>query len=462
MTAIPDLLFRRLQQFDQQHVLRWWDQLDGTQQQSLLDQLQSIDLAQLEDLYEQRDEQTSFPARDRIESIEHPASDRNRDLGAAESAYRAGRVAALIVAGGQGSRLGFDQPKGMYPIGPVSGKSLFQLHVEKVRAVQSRYGATMPLLIMTSPATHQDTLTFFAENGNFSLPQEQVWFFCQDTMPAVDLASGRLLMAEPGRLFTSPNGHGGTLQALADNGLFDRLDEHGVEHIFYFQVDNPLTQVGDLRFLADHLDCRADASSKVIAKQIPSEKLGVFALVDGRLTIIEYSDLPGDMAEERDDQGRLRFWAGNPAIHLFDVSFLRCVTEGQRTLPWHIARKKVPYLNERGETVEPESNNALKFEKFIFDVLPLAERWCLQPTSRRQEFMPVKNAAGPESPATARQAISNLAADWLEQAEVQVPRGDNGDAAVPLEVSPLFALDAAELSRKMVSVSRIEGPTYFA
>ncbi len=184
-------------------------------------------------------------------------------------------------------------------------------------------------------------------------------------------------------------------------------------------------------------------------------------LVDGRLTMIEYSDLPEDLARQTDEQGRLRFWPGNPAIHLFQVDFLERVTRDQHGLPWHVAKKKVPCLDAAGNLVEPDKENALKFEKFIFDAFPLAERWWLAPANRRAEFMPLKNASGPESPQTVRQAIRNLAGDWLQGAGVTVPRQANGDVAVPLEISPLFALDAAELAAKADPRWRIDGPRYF-
>src|SRR5262249_54148431 len=229
-----------------------------------------------------------------------------------------------------------------------------------------------------------------------------------------------------------------------------------------FQVDNPLVKVADPVFLGHHLLAKAEVSSKVIAKEGPADKLGNLVLVDGRCTIIEYSDLPGELARQTDAQGRLRIWAGSPAIHVFDVGFLERVTRGQHGLPFHVARKKVPYLDEKGNHVEPDQENALKFERFIFDVLPQAQRWTVVEASRREEFEPLKNATGKDSPQTVRQAISNLAGDWLEKAGVAVPRKANGDVAVPLEISPLYALDAEELARKVDRSLCIQGPTYLS
>jgi UDP-N-acetylglucosamine/UDP-N-acetylgalactosamine diphosphorylase len=201
-------------------------------------------------------------------------------------------------------------------------------------------------------------------------------------------------------------------------------------------------------------------SSKIVPKESPTDKLGNLVLVDGRCTMIEYSDLPESLARQTDEQGRLRIWAGSPAIHVFDVEFLRRVVGEGVKIPFHVARKKVPYLDESGTVVQPAQENALKFELFIFDVLPLTERYTVVETSRREEFVPLKNASGPDSPETVRQALSDLAADWLARSGVKVPRRADGSAAVALEVSPLLALDAEELAAKVNPSLQVEGPTY--
>jgi UDP-N-acetylglucosamine/UDP-N-acetylgalactosamine diphosphorylase len=463
MTTVPDDLRRRLQEFGQEHVLAWWDRLPEGERQELLGQLCALDLEQLRRLYAERERSFAVPQPEAI--APPPVIGLNAPVSAdvfqsAEKALRNGEVAVLIVAGGQGSRLGFEHPKGMYAIGPVSNKSLFQIHTEKVLALRRRYGANIPFLMMTSPATHAETQDYYKANNFFGLPPEEVFFFCQGTMPALDLATGKLLLDKPGRLFASPNGHGGTLTALADSGLLDRMRQRGIRHVFYFQVDNPLVKVADPVFLGHHLAARAEVSSKIVRKFGPTDKLGNLVLVNGRCTMIEYSDLPESLAKQTDERGGLRIWAGSPAIHIFDLEFLDKVTRGAARIPFHVARKKVPYLDATGTLQQPAKENALKFEMFIFDVLPLAERSTVVETGRREEFEPLKNATGPDSPATVRQAISNLAADWLQQAGVAVPRQANGDAAVPLEISPLVALDAAELAARVDRGLKISGPTY--
>ncbi|MBX9625565.1 MAG: UDPGP type 1 family protein, partial [Gemmataceae bacterium] len=379
---------------------------------------------------------------------------------AGEAALRRGEVAALVVAGGQGSRLGFDHPKGMYPVGPVSGASLFRVHAEKVLALSRRYGRPVPLLVMTSPATHAETEVYFRDQRFFGLAEGDVRFFQQGTMPALDAATGRLLLEAPGRLFLSPNGHGGTLTALAETGLLADLEARGVRHVFYFQVDNPLVRVCDPGFVGRHVEAGSEASSRVLFKTEPGEKVGLLADVDGRCVIIEYSDLPADMAAERGPDGTLRFRAGSPAIHLFSVAFLKRVTGGGG-LPFHVARKKVPYYDPAtGRAVTPAAENALKFERFVFDALPLAGRWLAVEARREEEFAPLKNASGPDSPETVRRALSGLHAGWLEAAGVVVPRDAAGDPVHPIEVSPLVALEAADLRGKLPPGYAVRGPTY--
>jgi UDP-N-acetylglucosamine/UDP-N-acetylgalactosamine diphosphorylase len=462
MVSVPADLRQRLREYDQEHVLRWWDRLTDPQRRQLLDQLQVLDLEQLHHLSAQRGQVFSLPPADKIRPIpvtrEEDISTDARRLG--EQTLRRGKVACLVVAGGQGSRLGFEHPKGMFPVGPVSNKSLFQIHAEKALALGRRYGQPVPLLVMTSPATDAETRAFFAEHRNFGLNAGEVWFFVQGTMPALDLATGRLLLESPGRLFTSPNGHGGTLLALAEHGLLKRLRQRGVRHVFYFQVDNPLVKVADPAFLGYHRAVGAEASSKVVPKEGPDDKLGNLVLIDGRCSMIEYSDLPKELANQRGEAGRLRFRAGSPAIHVFDVDFLERVTQGASRIPFHVARKKVPYLDDEGKEVQPEAENAVKFEMFIFDALPRAERYAVVETSRREEFEPLKNPTGPDSPESVRRALSNLAGAWLDKAGVAVPRAADGNVAVPLEISPLYAQDAEELAGKVDRSMQIQGPTY--
>jgi UDP-N-acetylglucosamine/UDP-N-acetylgalactosamine diphosphorylase len=462
MQTVPDDLRQRLRQHGQEHVLAGWDRLDADQRTALIRQLEAIDFDELRGLFAKRavGAEKLDPARLTPLPIGGDDSQSVRDRARGEEAFRSGKIAFLVVAGGQGTRLDFDRAKGLYPVGPITGKSLFQMFAEKVLALQRRYGRPFPLLVMTSPATDAETRRFFAEKNCFGLAEADVWFFSQGTMPALDFESGKLLMEAPGQLFLGPNGHGGTLTGLADSGLLDRLEQRGIRTVYYFQVDNPLVNLADPVFVGRHLAQDAEVSTKVLPKSHPQEKVGNVLLLDGQCAIVEYIELDQELAVLTEPSGGLRFWAANPAIHLFDVAFLRKVTHDATSMPWHLAHKKVPHINERGEHVAPTQNNALKFERFIFDVLPLARRWTVFPTTRADDFAPLKNKDGNDSPATVRAALIGQAADWLEQASIQVPRDAQGSPAVPLEISPLYALDADELARKVDRNLKIAGPTY--
>jgi UDP-N-acetylglucosamine/UDP-N-acetylgalactosamine diphosphorylase len=464
MEGIPDNLLEQLRRFGQEHVLRWWPQLSTGERSQLLQRLQKLDLPLLDRLFRVRGRTAAVPSAERIGpiSVIRAGGEDRGARAAGEAALRRGEVAVLVVAGGQGSRLGGSIPKGIYPIGPVSGRTLFEIHAAKVLALRRRYGAAVPFLIMTSEATDAETIDYFDRNQFFGLPADDVWFFRQGTMPALDLETGKLLMAAPSLPSTSPNGHGGTLQALVTTGLLDRLRQRGYKQLFYFQVDNPMTRIADPLFLGHHLAARADVSIKSVAKEAPTDKLGNIVLVDGRCSIIEYSDLPDALGNERDEQGRLKIWAGNTAIHWFAVDFLERLALDRTAIPYHIARKKVPYLDESGKLVTPSRENAIKFEMFIFDVLPLAERWTVMETTRAEEFAPLKNATGADSEAAVKQAISRQAADWLGAAGIEVPRSAEGLPSCPLEICPLFALDREELVRKVDRNLQVRGPLMLA
>ncbi len=451
-----EALRSKLAASNQDHVLRWWPELGSDQRAPLLRQLQGLNLEQIQRLYQEQQSGPSYsldavrPAP--VVRLTDSMEDWEREQQAAargEQALKDAQVAVLLVAGGQGTRLGFDGPKGSFPIGPVSGKSLFQIHAEKVLALSRRYQNPLPFYLMTSPENDAATKEFFTEHGYFGLEPSQVVFFEQGTMPAVDGSTGRLLLAAKDRLATSPNGHGGVLQALADGGHVDELTRRGVRYLFYYQVDNPLVKVADPAYLGYHIAAEAEMSLKVVRKLGPAEKLGNVVQVDGRTMIIEYSDLPKELAERRTGAGDLELWAGSIAVHVFSLDFLQRLAKGGSVLPYHRAIKRVPFVAANGDSIDPAEPNAIKFEMFVFDALPLARRVLVLETDRAEEFEPLKNAEGENSPATVKQAMSNLFAGWLEQAGLRVARRGDGSAAVPIEISPLVALDAGELRDRL-------------
>ncbi|OPZ59370.1 MAG: putative uridylyltransferase [Deltaproteobacteria bacterium ADurb.Bin510] len=357
----------------------------------------------------------------------------DRALGA--ELLAAGQVAVVLVAGGQGSRLGVEGPKGAVPVSPVQHKSLFQIHAEKVLALSLRYGVKVPLYIMTSVENDAATRAFFAEHNYFGLAAAEVIFFTQGRLPSLRLDGG-FIMGRDGGLFMNPDGHGGTFAALEKSGCLDDMRSRGIEEIFYFQVDNPLVQVADPLFVGLHHRSKAQMSSKVVRKRDCDEKVGVIASLNGRTVVVEYSDLPTELRYACDEAGKMRYWAGSLAIHLLRRDFVEQLTSGGLKLPYHRAVKKIPTLDEAGKPVEVEG---VKFETFLFDALPLAERSVTLEVERAAEFAPVKNATGEDSLATSQQMQSDLHRSWLEAAGVKVAVG------VKVEISPLRALSAADL-----------------
>jgi len=455
-TPAPESLVQTLAAHGQEHVLRFWDRLDDEGRQRLADQIRSLDLALLDRLAAEHlsDEEaaTAAPRLEPAEVIPLPVSP--DEVGATDAAraageglLRAGKVAVLTVAGGQGSRLGFDGPKGAFPIGPVTGMTLFEHFARTVRALRRRFGASLPWLIMTSETNHVETTEFFAANQWFGLKPDTVHFFTQGMIPSVS-REGKMLLAAPDRVAVNPNGHGGTLLALKDSGMLDRLRDAGVEIVHYFQVDNPLVNIADPVFLGHHRLRDAEMSSKAVEKTGPDEKVGVFARINGKLGVIEYSDLDEDLARERRPDGALRFGAGSIAIHVFNVRFIERVTTGRFSLPFHKAVKKVAHLDEAGHLVEPSAPNAIKFETFVFDALAFAERAVTLMTRREDEFSPVKNATGVDSAVTARQHLVDRAWRWLAEAGVE-PLDAVGRTPPVIEIDPLLALDAGELKERL-------------
>ncbi len=343
---------------------------------------------------------------------------------------RAGKVAALTVAGGQGTRLGFDGPKGTLPIGPASGRTLFEVFADQIKAAGDWAGRQIPWLIMTSPQNHGQTLAFFEERDWLGLDREQLRFFQQGVMPSFCPETGRLLLAGKGHLATNPDGHGGVVRAMSMSGELDRLEREGVEHLSYFQVDNPLVPPLDPVFLGSHAGAggapsSGQFSSKMVAKAAASEKVGVFARCDGKTRVVEYSDMPEALSNATDENGKLRFEAGSVAIHAASVAFLRSIEEaGEAALPFHRAFKKVPYMDVmKGTLIEPSEPNAVKLERFVFDAIPVAEQSLVLRVAREREFAPTKNPTGVDSVESARLMQSQRAESWLRERGHGVPGG---------------------------------------
>lgn len=447
----------------QSHVLTFYDELDEAQRQSLLAQIESVDWPELARLVE-----THVLARPEFELPQDvkPAPwypyeptveltdkyETARTLG--EKMIRDGKVAAFTVAGGQGTRLGWPGPKGTFPATAIRKLSLFGVFAEYLQKIERKYDTTVAWYIMTSPINDADTRAFFKKHSYFGLDPRQVMIFPQAMMPAVDMRSGKVLMEDKATIALSPNGHGGSLKALYTSGAIADMQKRGVEQISYIQVDNPIVKVIDPLFIGLHAMDRAQMSSKMLPKREPLEKLGNFCLVDGKMTVIEYSDLPEELAHQRTPGGDLRFRAGSIAIHAIRVDFVASLNRsGRFSLPFHRAEKKVPYLDlSTLQTVRPDKPNAVKLEMFVFDALPMCESSIIYETSRREEFAPIKNADAtepgrivPDSPAHSLLLQTERNAAWLELHAVDIPRKADGAADCVIEISPLTAIESHDL-----------------
>ena len=332
-----------------------------------------------------------------------------------EGIVRAGKTAAFTVAGGQGTRLGYDGPKGTLGVSPVKGKPLFQLFAEQILGISEKYEVVIPWYIMCSPLNLEATVSHFEEREFYGLGKDNLKFFAQGVMPATDF-EGNLLLADQDSLALSPNGHGGSLKALIDSGSVADMAERGIEHVSYFQVDNPLVSVINPLLIGLHDLQRSDMSSRSLTKTGPFEKLGNFVSIGDRIAIIEYSDLPEEKALEKDEEGRIKYRAGSPAIHVLRRDFIEQFASGEIKLPYHRAEKKVACLNEAGETEAPEEPNAVKFETFVFDALPLAKNPLILEADRLEEFSPVKNMTGVDSLESSQADQVKRAKRWLANA----------------------------------------------
>lgn len=447
-----------LEQQGQGHVLKFWDTLNVSQQASLLAQIESLDfktINQVQSLLKAGGETAQSAGAMTPAPVVSPQSgdaSAVRTLG--ERALKAGQVGVILVAGGQGTRLGYDGPKGTYPLAPITHASLFEIHSRKILALEHQYKAHVPFYIMTSEGNDADTRKFFEANRYFGLSPERVKFFIQGTLPAF-LPDGRIVLESPGRLFAAPDGHGGILSALDRKGMLADMKQRGLTTLYYFQVDNPMLDIADPVFVGWHLQRKADMSLKVCAKRDANEGLGLTVVRNGRCAVVEYIELTDAQKNARTPDGEFLFKFGSVAIHIFSLDFL--MREASAGLPLHQAHKKVPYCDEAGAVIKPEKPNAYKFEKFIFDALPDARESLILEFAREEEFAPVKNAEGNDSPETSRAAMMEKFARWFAACGVTVPRGAKGRIAVKLEIDPLYAYDAATLAARLPKGFVIKG-----
>lgn len=393
----------KLSACSQEHLLKYYEELSEREQKHLLQQIEELDVSLLDIVKSGKIDAT----KGKIEPIKgmslaeiEQKEDHFRTIG--RETLRQGKVGAVLLAGGQGTRLGLDKPKGMLNVGLTKDLYLFEQLVHNLMDVTDAIGETLPLFVMTSEKNDEDTRGFFAEHDYFGYPKEKIYFFVQDMAPSVSY-DGKIYMEAKGNLSTSPNGNGGWFSSMERAGLLDIMDELGVEWLNVFSVDNVLQRIADPVFVGATVEGNYDCGSKVVAKAAPSERVGVMCLENGKPSIVEYYEMTDEMLNQTDDKGSLVYNYGVTLNYLFRVSTLKSIMHEKLML--HIVEKKIPYIDEDAKPISPEEPNGYKFELLVLDMIRMMDTCLPFEVVREKEFAPIKNREGVDSLDTARELM---------------------------------------------------------
>ncbi|MBQ3852286.1 MAG: UTP--glucose-1-phosphate uridylyltransferase [Lachnospiraceae bacterium] len=385
----------KLEKYGQMQVLRYYDELDDAQKEALLAQIDATDMSIQENCAHQ-EELGKRGVITPLDCMEIPEIEANRDefdrIGL--DAIKAGKVAALLLAGGMGTRLGSDDPKGMYNIGKTRDLYIFECLFNNLREVTDRAGAFVHIYIMTSEKNNDATVRFLKEKNFFGYPESYVHFFMQDMAAATDY-NGKIYLEEKGRMATSPNGNGGWFISLVNAGLLDNVHANGIEWFNVFAVDNVLQRIADPVFVGATIAKNCTVGAKVVRKAAPDEKVGVICLEDGKPSIVEYYDLTEDLMNAKNEKGDPAYNFGVILNYLFSTAQLEKILNG--ALPLHIVEKKIPCLDENGNLVKPESPNGYKYENLVLDMIHQCDSCLPFEVVREKEFAPIKNKTGVDS-----------------------------------------------------------------
>ena len=398
-------IMKTLKKYSQEHLLNGFDKLEEAKQKELLDQIESTDFELINSLYNNTKEGLKIP-ESQISPIEY--LDKEKLNGyyrsfqeTGEKAIREGKLAAVTMAGGQGTRLGHSGPKGTFDIGLESHKSLFEILSDSLKEQGKKYDVIIPWFIMTSKENNADTIEFFAKHRYFGREKDKnIFFFEQGELPMVD-TEGKILIGEDGLIKEAADGHGGIYEALVKNGMTKKMRELGVEWIFIGGVDNCLVKMVDPILMGIAIQKQVTAAGKSVVKANPQEKVGVFCKKNGRPSVVEYTEIPEDMAKATDEIGELIYGESHILCNLFNIDAVERM--GSKPLPYHTAFKKATYIDKNGNKVVPDGPNAYKFEAFLFDAFGELDDMAILRVKREEEFAPVKNASGVDSPETARE-----------------------------------------------------------
>ena len=394
-----------LEKYHQEHVLRCYDSLSQEDKEQLLNDILTIDFKQLEELYAERHKEVAFgssqiepiPYMDKMALSEEEKAEYTQ-IG--EEIIKAGKLAVITMAGGQGTRLGHNGPKGTFDLGLESHKSIFEIHCDTLKRAYEAYNVVIPWYIMTSDENNEATKQFFEENAYFGYPKNAFTFFKQGRLPMLDEA-GKILLTEDGKIKQAADGHGGIFEAIRKNGIIYDMKARNIEWVFSSGVDNVLVKMVDPIFIGATVKKEAKAAGTSVAKARPEEKVGIYCKRDGKTSLVEYTEISKEMSEMRNEQGELIFAEANTLCNLFHIDVIEEISKNK--LPYHSAHKKATYMNTQGEIVKGETPNAYKFEAFMFDAFETLDNMVILRVKREEEFAPVKNAEGTDSPETARE-----------------------------------------------------------
>lgn len=437
-------------EYGQEHLLRYFKELSAKEKESLLDQILSIDFDLIASLYKKiinnhemnEHQQDLQPLKAyEWETIDDKEKERLYDIGIKK--IKDGKAAVILLAGGQGTRLSYSGPKGTFDIGLPSHKSLLQLQCERLINISRKCGTYINWYIMTSYVNYDETIQFFDDNNYFNYPKEKITFFKQGMLPTIDV-NGKIFLQERGKISMAPNGNGGCFLALKDKGILTEMKERGTEWIFINGIDNALVRVADPYFLGFTVKSRLASGSKVVSKKYPDEKTGILCYKNGRPDIVEYSELPVEFAQKRDSDGNLIYDNANIINHLLKLEVIEEFLNYE--IPFHVAHKKIPYININGDIEYPKEPNGYKFESFIFDIFSYVSDMTALKVKREEEFAPVKNKDGEDSPFTAKNLVLDLHKNWLINSGVDSKLFDGKT----VEISPLTSYNGENIAKEVV------------
>lgn len=478
-----ETLLKHVSEHGQDHLVQFWDQLNEAEKKHLSDEILAIDFGEINRFY-QKVVANKQDKASKVDALMQPVPKELKGSYQQSSADQLkvyeknglqavsqGEVAVLLLAGGQGTRLGVNYPKGMYSVTLPSKKTLYQLQAERILKIQNlaekefSSKGIVTWYIMTSEHTQDSTINFFKSHDYFGLDPANVKFFEQNNLPCLT-NEGKVILDEKHKLSKAPDGNGGLYRALAKQKIIDHMFERGVKYVHVYCVDNILVKMADPVFIGFCIEKNANCAAKVVKKAFPEEAVGVICKVADRFQVVEYSEISADTAKELDSDGELKYNAGNICNHYFNTEFLNILCKNhEHELKHHVAEKKIPYINESGERIAPHTPNGIKLEKFVFDVFPFSTaswakgNFAIWEVNREDEFSPLKNddKAKKDTPTTCRNDLMNMHYRWLLTAGAKF---NLKESEVPMvEISPLVSYNGEGLE-ELVKDKVIDSPFF--